>query len=394
MSRVGVVVACLVSFGLIVSAPLHGRIVTPAQALDAPTEADGWQTAAPSAAGLDGAALLRMTEAIRRGDWGHVHAVLIEHGGRLAYEAYFPGPDQKRGQDIGTVAFTAETLHDVRSVSKTVTSTLVGIALARGEIASVRQRIASLLPDRAQALAGDKARITLEQVLAMSTGLDWDESAPYSDPTNDERRMGASDDPVGFVLGRALVHEPGSTWNYSGGATQVLAAILEHVTGRDLAGYATERLFAPLGISATEWLGDLAGTPSAASGLRLRARDVAKIGSLFLHQGRWNGRQVVPPAWVATALDAHIENPDPGSPPFVLRAAYGYQWWINTFQTALGPQDVMAAVGNGGQRIFVVPALDLVVTLLGGDYNDPRRFWTPEQLLIQQIIPTVQAHSE
>ena len=352
---------------------------------------DGWTTAEPSDVGLDGQALVRMTQSILSGDWGHIHALLIERRGKLAYEAYFAGPDQRWGRDLGTVEPDADRLHDLRSVSKTVTSTLVGIALGRGEIDSVDTPIVDLLPERSEALSGAKRAITLRHLLTMSSGLEWDESLPYSDPRNDERRLIDSEDPVGFVLGRQLVHEPGSTWTYSGGSTHLLGAILERRTGRPLAEYAAEVLFGPLAIVETEWLGNLAGIPAAASGLRMRPRDLAKIGSLFLHQGRWNGTQVVPPAWVEAALKAQAETPDPETPSFVLLAGYGYQWWINSFDTSLGPLDVMAAVGNGGQRLILVPELDLAVTLLSGDYNDPRHFWTPERLLIRHIIPAVLA---
>lgn len=379
--------ACLILVGLLLPATacVHAPTLPPGP----PELGDGWKTAAPSDVGLDGQALLRMTESIRSGDWGNVHAVLIERHERLAYEAYFAGPDQRWGKDLGTVDPDAGRLHDVRSVSKTVTSTLVGIALGQGKIDSVHTRIGVLLPERETALSGRKNTITLDHLLTMSSGLEWDESMPYSDPMNDERRLAASEDPVGFVLGRHLAHEPGSTWNYSGGSTQLLAAILERNTGYPLAEFANEALFEPLGIVDTEWLGDLAGMPAAASGLRMLPRDLAKIGSLFLQEGRWNGEQVVPPAWVETALQAHIENQDPESPRFVMQAGYGYQWWVNTFDTSLGPLKAIAAVGNGGQRIILVPELKMGVTMLGGAYNDPRYFWTPERLLIERIVPAV-----
>ncbi len=380
--------ACWILAGLLL--PAAACLYPPTPAPGPAEHGDGWKSAAPSDVGLDGHALLRLTESIRSGDWGNVHAVLIERDGRLAYEEYFAGPDQRWGRDLGTLDADAGRLHDLRSVSKTVTSTLVGIALGHGEIDSVQTRIGALLPERETALSGRKEAIRLEHLLTMSSGLQWDESRPYSDPMNDERRLAESEDPVGFVLGRPLVREPGSTWNYSGGSTQLLAAILESQTGSPLAEFANQALFEPLGIADTEWLGDLAGMPAAASGLRMRPRDLAKIGSLFLHEGRWNGRQVVPSSWVETALRPHIDNRDPESPGFVLRSGYGYQWWVNTFETPLGPLDVVSAVGNGGQRVFLVPELKMGVTMLGGAYNDPRFFWTPERLLIERIVPAVQ----
>ena len=350
---------------------------------------DGWTTAAPGEVGLNGGALTEVTEVVREGAFGNVHAILIERHGQLAYEAYFAGADERRGRDLGRVDFDVETPHDLRSVTKSVVSALIGIAVATGDIPSVRTPIADLLPDRRDLLDGEKSAISLHHLLTMSSGLEWDESLPYSDPRNDERRLDEAEDPVGFVLGRPLLSLPGSTWTYSGGSTQLLGAILERVTGRPLAEYASEVLFGPLGITDVDWAGDLAGTPAAASGLRLRARDVAKFGSLYLNGGRWNGGQVLPQGWIGASTRSHIENPDPSAPPFVAFEGYGYQWWVNTYETPVGRLDVATAVGNGGQRIIVIPSLRIVVTVLAGFYNDPRHFWTPERLLLEHILPAV-----
>ncbi|HSM18555.1 MAG TPA: serine hydrolase, partial [Gemmatimonadales bacterium] len=350
---------------------------------------DGWATAAPRDVGMDTDALARMTASIAAGDYGNVHAVLIERGEQLVYEAYFPGPDERRGVAVGQVEFDANQLHDLRSVSKSITSALIGLAISRGDVASVDAPIGELLPEYDRLLTGEKRSITLYHLLTMSSGLEWDESRPYWDSQNDERRMDDSADPIGFVLERGLLNEPGVIWNYSGGSTQVLAEVLEHATKQPLAEFAAEVLFEPLGIVQFEWLGDLAGTPSAASGLRLRPRDLAKFGSVYLHGGRWNGVQVISPTWVAASLTSQIENPDPSSPPFVTFEGYGYQWWVNTFQTAGGPLDLATAVGNGGQRIIIVPGRQLAVTILSGFYNDPGNFWTPERLLLERILPAV-----
>jgi CubicO group peptidase (beta-lactamase class C family) len=321
-----------------------------------------------------------MSESIRAGTWGNIHAVLIERRGMLVYEAYFAGADQRWGQDLGHVDFEASHPHDLRSITKSITATLLAIALADCGIPSIDTPLVEILPDRAHTLAGPKSSITLHHLLTMSSGLEWDESLPYSDARNDERRMTGSQDPVGFVLSRALIAEPGSTWNYSGGSTQVLASIVEHCTGRGLMAYASEMLFRPLAVDGPEWLGDLAGAPAAASGLRMRARDLAKFGSLYLNAGRWDGVEVVPSEWVSTALEPHVESPDPSAPPFVVESGYGYQWWINTFDTAGGSLEVYAAVGNGGQRLLVIPGLEMAVTILAG-------FQRPTSLLDSGAAP-------
>jgi CubicO group peptidase (beta-lactamase class C family) len=352
---------------------------------------DGWQVASPGNLGMSEEGLSELTASIREGNWGNVHAVLIEREGKLVYEEYFSGEDQRWGQGfIGVVDFDRDTMHDIRSVSKTVVSTLIGIALHQGVIGSLDATVGALLPAHAAQLSEETRGITLANLLTMSAGLEWDEmSVPYSDLSNDERRMTASPDPVAFVLGRDLVATPGTVWNYSGGLTHILGVILQEVTGQPLAEYAGGALFEPLGIKDTEWLGDLNGTPAAASGLRMRARDLAKIGSVFLHGGKWGDVRVFPEEWAKAATGRQISYTDPDAPDFVVSSGYGYQWWHNEYETRIGVLEVWTAVGNGGQRIIIVPEIRMVITMLAGEYNNPDTNWNPEYMLIDRIIPSI-----
>ena len=350
---------------------------------------DGWETAAPAAVGLDASMLGAMTVAIDSGAFGNMHVVLIERAGTLAYEQYFSGDDDSWGQHLGEIVFTPETRHGLRSVSKTVTSLLIGIAIDTGHIDSVGVPLSYLLPGYAHLLEGRKEGITLAHALTMSAGLEWDESLPYSDPRNDERRLTASADPTAYVLERPLVAEPGTTWQYNGGLTHLLAVVVEEATGTQIEEYADSVLFEPLGISGFQWQGDLNGMPAAASGLRLTARDLAKIGSLFLHEGRWDGTQIVSADWVRDSMQSHISVDTSQDPGFVASGGYGYQMWINELRTQRGVIELVAAVGNGGQRIMLVPQFGLAVTVYSGFYDDPNHFWTPEILLTEHIIPAV-----
>jgi CubicO group peptidase (beta-lactamase class C family) len=196
----------------------------------------------------------------------------------------------------------------------------------------------------------------------MSAGLAWNEQIPYTDPKNDEIAMDRSGDRNRYVLSRPIVAAPGTVWEYSGGATQLLGAILEKATKQSLVDYARARLFAPLGIQEFEWLGQ--GGPAAASGLRLRPRDLAKFASLYLHEGQWNGQQVVPQTWVRESTRRQISFPGSAS------GGYGYQWWHACLTTPSGIVEVPSAVGNGTQRIFLLRAHRTAVTVLAGRYND------------------------
>ena len=214
--------------------------------------------------------------------------------------------------------------------------------------------------------------------------LEWNEDIPYTDPKNDEIVMTRSPEPMRYVLARPIVSAPGVSWRYSGGTTQVIATIVQRATNQPLADYARTVLFSPLGISDFEWLGDLAGVPSAASGLRLRPRDLAKFASLYLHDGQWHGRQVIPREWVHESTRRRLTFPKQPS------RGYAYQWWHACYSTPSGLVEAPTAVGNGTQRVFLLRSRRTVVTFLAGRYNDFSAN-PPERLLLDFILPALPA---
>ena len=347
-----------------------------------PTIDDGWTIGSPEQAGIDRGRLEAMTGSIHANPAFNVHAVLIEHDGRLVYEEYFAGTDERRGQPVGRVAFTRETKHDLRSVTKSVISALVGIAAGSGAIRSLDAPLLDYFPEYGDLQVPERRQITLRHALTMSAGLDWNEDVSYRDPRNDETAMDRSPDPLRYVLSRPIVAPPGTSWRYNGGTTQLLGAIVQRATGQPIADYARTVLFEPLGITDVDWLGRLAGMPSAASGLRLRPRDLAKFGSLYLHGGQWNGHQVVPREWSDESTRRRLtfpKQPDRG---------YAYLWWHTCYPTRSGVVEVPTAVGNGMQRIFLLRAQRTVVTVLSGRYN---QFGAnpPERLLLDYVIPAL-----
>jgi len=307
----------------------------------------------------------QITFDIRHGAYPNTHAVLVERENQLIYEHYFTGPDERWGQSLGTRVFDANSLHDLRSCSKSVTAALLGIALASDFDKAVERPIGSFFPKRK--LRPELDAVTLHHVLTMTAGIEWNEmTVPYTDPKNDERQMGSVKDPVGLVLARPLRNQPGSVWYYNGGLTQVLAGAVMELTNKPLDAYAREVLFSPLGIAGYEWLGVPTWDPpmpAAASGLRMRARDLARFGSLFLNQGKWQDRQIVPYAWVNLCTRRYVQSL--GDWHGRAGWGYGYQWWIGT----PAGFEVAAAVGNGNQRVFVVPKERTVVTIFAGEYN-------------------------
>jgi|SRR6267378_3774547 len=199
---------------------------------------------------------------------------------------------------------------------------------------------------------------------------------------NDETRLFWGWQPYRYVLSRPRVAKPGTQFNYHGGGSAVLADIVARATGTPVRDFARTTLFEPMAIHEWEWVADPWRRPLAFAGLHMRPRDLAKIGRLVLARGEWQGRQVVPADWVAESLRPHIATGD--------GLGYGYQWWTGTVDREGKKLAWSAGFGNGGQRLFVVPELDLTVVITAGAYNDPQIRRTVTEIF-RQIVATVRS---
>jgi CubicO group peptidase (beta-lactamase class C family) len=333
---------------------------------------DGWPVASINEDKLiDRAALCGMADRLASSD-ANVHAVLVARSGKLVFERYFRGSDEIPGRIYGrrveNVTFDADTLHNMKSASKGVASLAVGIAIDRGLIRSVNEPIFSFFPELSDLRTPEKERIQLLHALTMSMGLEWVEATPDTgDENNDEARMHRAPDPCRYVLGLAVRSPAGQEFFYNTGALALVSAIIRKATGRPLDEFARATLFEPIGITAVEWE-RYKGDTDAGGGLRLRPRDMAKIGQLVLAGGRWNDRQIVPGGWIETSTAPKIKATG--------GLSYGYLWWLG--RTLLNGREVhwAGALGRGGQSIRIVPELDLVVMVTAGYYQDysPRAF--------------------
>ena len=351
---------------------------------------DGWPVASYEEAHLDSESMSGLTRWIKENhEYHNTHAVLIEHAGHLVYEVYLEGEDQRFYEPLGIRSFDVDSLHDLQSVSKSVTSLLLGIALGKDYARALATPVSEYFRD-SDIVFGDGAEaVTLQHVLTMTAGFEWDVSTfPYSDPRNDNHQMfELVENPIAMILGRRVTDPPGSDWKYNNALTEVLAAIIEQVTGKSLVEFASEALFEPLGITSFEWLGMPQwlppGRPSASGGLRMRARDLAKIGSLILHNGAWAGRQIVPQEWIRLSTRHHVDKVDWG-----MRGVYGYgfQWWPG-YSNNIPPYQIIAGFGNGGQQLLIVPEHHLAVTVFAGNYGRPRQY-----MLNWMLVRIVAAH--
>jgi CubicO group peptidase (beta-lactamase class C family) len=346
-----------------------------------PAAASDWPTAEPEAAGFAPDLAERLDAALDGPTGAGLHAVLVVRGGQLVYERYLAGDDEIWGRPKAGVVFGPDMLHDLRSITKSVVSLLYGIALGDGAVPAPEVPVLEALPAYAD-LAADpmRAAITVHDVLAMTMGTEWNEDLPYNDPANSEIAMNRAPDSLRYVLDRPMAAEPGTAWTYNGGATELLGGLIAQGTGGDLIAFARERLFEPLGIARFEWITDYYGQPHAASALRLRPRDTARLGQLVLQGGVWEGRQVVPAAWIDRATSEQSEG------GFGCR--FGYQWWLCS--TADGTP-VIDATGYGGQALLIVPAHDLVTVVNAGLYGDESAFERGYALLEGSVLPALVA---
>jgi CubicO group peptidase (beta-lactamase class C family) len=246
----------------------------------------------------------------------------------------------------------------------------VGAAAGRGLIQGAERPISDLFPEHADIFSAEptKQNINLRHVLTMSAGLRWGQEPP-SDPDNDSRRMRRAPDAVRFILEQPLVSEPGSEFLYSGGCTTLLTAIVGKVSGMPAETFASDALFGPLGIESHIWNRINDSLVDGEGGLHLRGRDFLKLGQLVLQDGSWNGQQIVPAGWIQESVRAWMDTDQYGT-------RYGYQWWTYDLPRSDGtvePAGIVLASGYGGQKLFLVPTLDLAVVTFGCTSEDGLR---------------------
>jgi CubicO group peptidase (beta-lactamase class C family) len=270
-------------------------------------------------------------------------------------------------------------LHSMQSVSKTVSSVIWGIAITRGDFKAGLDTPLLKYFDTAKVKSVDerKRRITLRHVLTMTTGLDWNEEIAYDDPKNDSSIMEATDDWVQYVIDRPMTHEPGTVFNYSSGVSMFLAYVFEKETGQDLAKYGEKYLFAPLGIE-YYWKRTPLGVVDTEGGLFLKNEDLAKIGYLYLHDGVWDGQQVVSRDWVKQSVTPAIDAEE--------GFKYGFKWWLLPRKDRQGY--VWMAQGFGGQRLMVFPEEELVAVFTGWEILKDEG---ASSALVDRILPAVRA---
>ena len=365
-------------FSLLVSA-LAGAAEPPAT-FAPPDLNDGLGVGSASAAGLDAARLEALGTALDDGTFQDIRAVLVAIDGRLVFERYGNEADH-------------ETRHDVRSASKTITGMLVGLAIERGHIPSVEAPVLSFFPGKAVANPDPrKAAVTIEDLLTMSSLLECDDENQFS--RGNEERMYLIEDWPGFFLDLPIkgfapwVTKPadspfGRSFAYCTAGVSTLGAVLEQATGRRVADFAREELFESLGIVDPAWQYSPLGLAQTGGGLRLRARDLLKLGQMTLDGGRWHGRQILPVAWVASSTAAHVQAADTDT--------YGYLWWRRDFVAGGATYPAVYMSGNGGNKVVVVPGARAVAVITTTHFNQRGMHQQTDRILTDYLLAALPA---
>lgn len=331
-----------------------------------------WATSSPASEKMISDSLKAFADDISSGKYGYVDGMFVTRNGKLIYQRSWKHDYDKIYEENAKTTsplnpydfggqynyfnpwwhpfYRRGELHSLQSVTKTVTSVIIGVAINKNEFPEISKTVLSFF-DTTQVKNIDdrKRRMTIRHLLTMTAGFNWNENLPYSDPANDGTVMEASFDWVKYVIDKPMSYEPGQTFAYNSGASQLLSYIFRKATGKDIEEYAAQNLFAPLGINDYFWKRTPTGLPDTEGGLYLKPADLGKIFYLFLQNGNWNGKQIVSNDWVKSSVT-----------PFMTLGGgtkYGYKWWLYEYEPN---KTAWWGSGFGGQFPIVIQEYNIV----------------------------------
>lgn len=304
--------------------------------------------------------ILWLADRMIRMELPKVYSLLVIRHGAIVFEQYYQGHD-------------AGSPFDVRSITKSFISTLIGISLAEKNIPNLDQTILSYFPEyKAHNIDPRKAAITVRDLLTMKSGIAWDEEHEFE-------RLSLSDNWIQYIFSLPMMDEPGDVFNYSSGVSHILSALIQRVTNTNTLDFAQQGLFSPLGIHRVNWQTDPMSIPLGFSGLSLSVRDLAKLGLLYARHGIWNDRRILMPDYVQDSTRSWSSGGYPDD------AEYGYHWWVLPSKL----HSAYFAAGYGGQYLWIVPELDLLAVTTAESWLSPALTSEHRFLITDFVIPSV-----
>ena len=332
--------------------------------------------------GLDSLKVSEMEGRILDSTYQNIHSVLIVKDKKLVYEKYFQGYKydyMAEGLKGELIQFDKETTHNTASATKSVTSLLVGLAIDKGFIEDINSKIFSFFPSYSKLNDITKEGITVANLLTMSSGLKWNEQDVfYSEEENDIIQLFITSDPVKYILSKPVITNPGTNWYYNGGGSNLLGEIIHQSSQLKLDEFGEKYLFEPLGIDGYEWQSINPDLIYASGDLKLKPRDMAKIGQLVLDEGKWNGEQLVSSKWISEMTEHKFV--------FSENSGYACHWWIRSYESGVDNIISIYAEGWGGQRIMVFPTINMVVVFTGGNYFEQPPL---DEIISKYILPSL-----
>jgi len=319
-----------------------------------------------------------LNEEIKKGTFGNIHSLLILRNNKIVFENYYAG-------------YKREDLHAIGATTQSIISALVGIMLYEDSTISLRTKIIELFPSYNQYFDNipQKDKIEIRHLISNTSGFWWDERThPFGDIKNDAYVMTQSDDWIGNILASPMIREPGDAFNFISGNGILMAPIIQKLTGVELEQYTREKLFDPLEIEDWTWEKISGGFVNASWGLHMKPIDMAKIGQLYINNGKWKEQ---------TFFDDHWKNRSSRNRSSVTNYFnYSYFWWRFSFRAdaviSLQKNDVFFSWGDGGQHIFIVPHLNIVMVTTAGNFdkNDTKAFEIFRDYILGSVLDLYQ----